>query len=250
MSLLMRNARVETRDSGGFVAGIDGVGATQGGGAPSDWFYYVNGVQAPRGAASTTVHPGDHVWWDVHDWSQTQEVPAVVGSFPEPFLNGLEGKRLPVRIECEGEGTRACRGVEAQLRVLGVPVAISAPDSSAAGETLRVLVGRWASMRGDLAASGLGAGPRASGVYARFGAGGSSLSLLSADGAVTRTLGAGSGLVAATRHEQEAPVWFVTGTDEAGVDLAARAFDSASLDGHFAVAVSGSETLPLPQAAG
>ncbi len=67
---------------------------------PVDWFYYVNGVEAPKGAAATNVHPGDHIWWDRHDWSQTDSVPAVVGSFPEPFLNGLEGKRLPVRVEC------------------------------------------------------------------------------------------------------------------------------------------------------
>ena len=51
---------------------------------------------AIQGAASTKVHPGDHIWWDRHDWSQTDHVPAVVGSFPEPFLNGLGGKRLPI----------------------------------------------------------------------------------------------------------------------------------------------------------
>ena len=42
------------------------------GGQPVDWFYYVNGVEASKGAASTNVHPGDHIWWDRHDWSQTE----------------------------------------------------------------------------------------------------------------------------------------------------------------------------------
>jgi hypothetical protein len=247
MSLLTRNARVGTRYSGGFVQSVDGIAGGSEAGSPVDWFYYVNGVQAPKGAAATRVHPGDHVWWDLHDWSQTEQVPAVVGSFPEPFLNGIEGKRLPVRVECESAGGAACTTVVERLRTLGVPAAISAPQDTPAGETLRVLVGTWSALRGDSAASGLVAGPRADGVYARFGNGGASLSLLGADGETTRTLHAGTGLVAATRHETEAPVWLVTGTDAAGVDLAARAFQASDLDGHFAIALSSSQQLPLPQ---
>ena len=89
MSLLIRNARVVTRYSGGFVQSIDGVSGGRERGRPVDWFYYVNGSEAPLGAAATVVHPGDHIWWDRHDWSQTDHVPAVVGSFPEPFVNGI-----------------------------------------------------------------------------------------------------------------------------------------------------------------
>ena len=37
--------------------------------------------------------------------------PAVVGSFPEPFLHGIDGKRLPVRIECaDARGARLPAG--------------------------------------------------------------------------------------------------------------------------------------------
>src|SRR6202035_432230 len=95
MSLLMRNdAAVTTRFGGGFVQSIDGVAGGQEAGQPVDWFYYVNGVEAGLGAAATKLHPGDHIWWDRHDWSQTEHVPAVVGSFPEPFLHGIDGQRL------------------------------------------------------------------------------------------------------------------------------------------------------------
>ena len=38
-------------------------------------------------------------------------MPAVVGSFPEPFLNGIGGKRLPVRVECTDVAGSACRTV-------------------------------------------------------------------------------------------------------------------------------------------
>ena len=119
MSLLMGNAPVTTRYGGGFVQSIDGLSGGQEAGRPVDWFYYVNGVEASKGAAATNVHPGDHIWWDRHDWSQTDNVPAVVGSFPEPFLNGIGGKRLPVRVECAVVQGEACRTVAARLRSAG-----------------------------------------------------------------------------------------------------------------------------------
>jgi hypothetical protein len=246
MSLLMRNAAVSTRYSGGFVQSIGGIAGGREAGRPVDWFYYVNGVQAQRGAAETNVNPGDHIWWDRHDWSQTEDVPAVVGSFPEPFLNGLEGKRLPVRIECQLPSGPACRTVARQMRAVGVPAAISAPGAAAGPLTLRLLVGTWASVGRDAYAHVLAEGPSASGVYARFAADGRALSLLDQDGRAVRSLAASAGLIAATRHGEDAPLWIVTGTDQGGVSLAARSLDAAALEDRFAVAVSASGATALP----
>ncbi len=257
MSLLRRNVSVGTRYGGGFVQSIDGLsGATQGressaggtqGGEPWDWFYYVNGLQAPKGAAETTVHAGDRVWWDLHDWSQTETVPAVVGSFPEPFLAGIEGKRLPVRVECAEVSGEACETVVARMRAAGVPAAIAAIGPGDEPETLRVLVGAWPAVRGTPASEAIERGPRASGVYARFAGDGQSLTLLGARGLATRTLTAGAGLVAATRYAQEEPLWVVTGTDGAGVSRAADAFSEAALRDHFALALeAGGAARPLP----
>lgn len=246
MSLLMRNYSVSTRFGGGFVQSIDGVSGGQEAGRPVDWFYYVNGVQAPKGAAATNVHPGDHVWWDRHDWSQTEEVPAVVGSFPEPFLNGIAGERLPVRVECASVAAYSCRTVTARLQADGVPASVAAIGSGGAPHTLRVMVGRWAKLAGDLDAEGIARGPRASGVYARFSSSGTALTLLDEIGRPVRTLMGGAGLIAATRQGEDAPVWVVTGTDGAGVELAARAFGQATLAHRFAVAVSVVGALPVP----
>ena len=249
MSLLMRNDRVSTRYGGGFVESIGGLSGGREGGQPVDWFYYVNGIEAPKGAAATVVHPGDHIWWDRHDWSQTEDVPAVVGSFPEPFLNGIDGKRWPVRIECADAGGYACATVTNRLRALGVPAAIAAIGSSGEPETLRLMVGPWVSVGGDLTAHTIAAGPRASGVYARFSPDGQTLTLLDQDGRAVRALRAGAGLIAATRNGESAPVWVLTGTDDAGVDLAARDFDQQVLQDHFAVAVSAAGATALPVAA-
>ncbi len=246
MSLLLRNDAVTTRYGGGFVQSIDGLAGGQEAGRPVDWFYYVNGVEASKGAAATNVHPGDHIWWDRHDWSQTDDVPAVVGSFPEPFLNGIGGKRLPVRVECAAVQGDPCRTVTARLRALGVPAAIAAIGSGGGPSTLRVLVGIWTALDGDVAARGIERGPRVSGVYAGFSADGKTLTLLDQDGRAARMLTAGAGLLAATRQGEEAPVWVVTGTDAAGLELAARALQQSALRSRFAIALSAQGATPVP----
>lgn len=247
MSLLERNARIATRYGGGFVQSIDGRSGGARAGAPIDWFYYVNGLEATSGAADTTVHPGDRIWWDLHDWSQTEDVPAVVGSFPEPFLHGTNGKRLPVRVECSQPSASSCQTVLDRLRAVGVPAALSAVSGGEGRQTLRVLVGPFATIDGDPQAQSIERGPRSSGVYARFAANGRTLALLDADGRTVRTLAAGAGLIAATRVGEDAPVWLITGTDPAGVTLAAGVLGEASLRDRFALALAaGGERLALP----
>jgi hypothetical protein len=246
MSLLERNYRVLASDGGGFVQSVDGLSGGQQAGQPVAWFYYVNGVEASTGAAATDVRSGDRIWWDRHDWSQTETVPAVVGSFPQPFVAGSEGKRLPVGVQCASLAGYACRTVSARLRALGVAVHTMALATAAAPRALRVLVAPWASIEGDLGAEGLQYGPRASGVYARFSSDGRALMLLDQDGDPVQTLDAGAGLIAATRQGDDAPVWLVTGTDGEGVERAARAFDQNTLHDRFAVALAGAGSVALP----
>src|ERR1700691_938232 len=123
MSLLMRNYDVKTRYGGGFVESVNGHAGGTHAGDPIDWFYYGNGGEPPKGPADTNVRTGDRIWWDLHDWSQTDSIPAVVGSFPEPFVGGIEGKRYPVRVECSEPSSSACATVHTRLSALGVPVA-------------------------------------------------------------------------------------------------------------------------------
>ncbi len=246
MSLLLRNYSVQNRFGGGFVESIDGTGGGEAGGHPLDWFYYVNGVEAQKGAADTDVHRGDSIWWDLHDWSATEDVPAVVGSYPEPFVHGTGGKRLPVRVECARAAGSACQAVSARLQQAGVPAATGALGAGGGPELLRVLVGPWRELRLERLLQPLESGPRASGVYAKPNASGTQLVLLDPDGHPVRTLGAGSGLVAATAGQERVPIWAVTGTDPAGVSLAAGALDAATLRNRFAVAVTAAGAQPLP----
>lgn len=241
MRMLERTFPVSTRYGGGFVQSIDGRARS---GSRRDWFYYVNGVLAPQGAASTSVHAGDRIWWDLHDWSASEDVPAVVGSFPEPFLHGIAGKRLPTAIECAPASEAACQTVASRLHGAGVPVATQGLGGGSGQASLSVVVGPWGQLHGLIAAGLIEQGPGQSGIYARFGAGG--LQLLDPHGHVVRALGPDAGLIAATAQGSAAPVWLVTGTDLAGVRAAAGAFDRTHLQDHFAVAFDRGQELPLP----
>jgi len=246
MRLLQRNAKVETRYGGGFVQSINGKTGGTDGDPPEDWMYYVNGIQAPKGAAATQVHDGDSIWFDRHSWQATQNVPAVVGSFPEPFLHGRDGRRLPVLVECAELQSAGCDKVVKQLADLGVVSARNQIRSSFVKESLRVLVGPWVAVRDETIVRRMEQGPSASGVYAKPAADGKSITVLKPDGKPARTLGAGSGLVAATAVPDGFPIWVITGTDDAGVVAAAGALDETTLHNHFALALSGGQGVDVP----
>jgi hypothetical protein len=247
MRLLQENYDVETRYGGGFVQEVDGIAGGREGGRRADWFYYVNGIEAPIGAAERRVTAGERVWWDHHRWEAAQRVPAVVGSFPEPFLTGHEGKRFPVKLVCAGGVERACDEVEARLEDGGVDaVSRSVIQQSAGEETLRVLVGPWAEVRVDGIARRLERGPAATGVFARPSGAGDAIALLDRDGETVRTLRVGGGLVAATSVEGQPPTWIVTGTDEVGLAAAAAALTEDRLVQHFALAVEEGSDISLP----
>jgi hypothetical protein len=244
MRMLERSFKVTTRYGGGFVESIDGVAGSA---SRRDWFYYVNGIEAKVGAATTAVHHGDRIWWDLHDWSATDSIPAVVGSFPEPFLHGVAGRRLPTTLECAPDVPAACKQVASELKAVGVPVATQLLGTGSGTDSLAVLVGTWKDLGDTFAGELIAHGPSASGVYARFtGSAGGSLDLLDPQGQVVRTLGAGAGLVAATAQGSTEPAWLITGADATGVSAAAAALTPARLRDHFALAVQGNTDLPVP----
>jgi hypothetical protein len=209
---------------------------------------HVNGIAPDEDAQKVKVHPGDRIWFDRHDTTAATRVRAVVGSFPEPFLHGTNGRRLPSRIDCADPGSAPCKQVTAGLREVGVVAGLAAFGADPGAETLRVLVGRWPQLRTDAAAGLLEHGPEVSGVYARPARDGKTIAALDPRGHVVQTLGPGTGLVAATVLQGTQPTWIVTGTDDAGVSAAASAFaeGESALSDKFALAVSHDRPIALP----
>lgn len=130
MQALDRMAEIRTRYSGRYVQSIEGIEGSIA--ARSDWFYFINGYEADRSAAEYRLRDGDVEWWDFRSWRTQMREPVVVGAFPEPFLHGYAGSRLPARVvfvlEAERPaaerlarliGGRATKGLDAGLKQKG-----------------------------------------------------------------------------------------------------------------------------------
>jgi uncharacterized protein DUF4430 len=254
--MLDREAQVTTRYGGGFVQSIDGLSGGEIGGRRYDWFFYVNGIESPVGSAEVRVRGGDRIWWDYRDWTDAMRVPAVVGSWPEPFAQAAAGvDRAAVRIVCLGGGS-ACHTAATALGDAGVRASVArgkrARGSDAAA--MRLVVGRWANIRGDAAVDGLRGGPAANGVFATFkgsGHGGYHLIALDSASSPARDLGPQAGLVAALRRENDPPTWIVTGSAAKAVRRAASLLDERTLRDRYAVAQPpGGRPVALPLSRG
>jgi hypothetical protein len=106
MQALDRSAKIDTRYGGRFVEAINGLSGSVS--SRHDWFYFVNGIEATRGAVDYRLRNGDIEWWDYRDWGRVgQSVSVVVGAFPEPFLHGYEGKVRPAVVVGSGGGAQS-----------------------------------------------------------------------------------------------------------------------------------------------
>jgi len=242
MRVLDRNAEISTRYGGGFVQSIEGVAGGRSAGRPHDWFFYVNGLWSPVGAADYTLSGGEAIWWDHRDWAESMRVPALVGSWPQPFADGYEGGRHPTSVACRAAGS-VCEVVRERLRSVGAVLVNGSP-----AEAIRVLVGPWRRIRGDAVAARIEAGPRESGVFAAFERHRDGFALWGLDegGDRARRFGPDAGLVAAMRQGSSPPVWLVTGASSAGVRAARGLLDDASLRDRYAVAAEHGEETALP----
>jgi hypothetical protein len=108
---LERVAKVSTRYGGRYVRSVDGVGER----GRRSWFYYVNGYLADRGAADYRLRAGDVEWWDFRSWRDPAQDPVVVGSFPEPFLHGYDGRRRPAVVAALDPANGFVRAVARRL---------------------------------------------------------------------------------------------------------------------------------------
>ena len=246
MRFLQAERKVTLRYGGGFVQSIDGLSGEGADGA-RDWFYWVNGQEAPVGAADRKLHPGDVVQWDYREWGTAMSIPGIVGAYPEPFLHGVEGKKQPVRVECSDRDSQGCRTVRERLKEDGIVASGGTPGVSGRGQVARLFVGPWSDLREVRSLRILEKGPEASGIFARFRDDGARLELLDPRGGVARESGPGTGLVAATRVSEEEGISFIiTGVDDDGVAAAASRLDRETLRNAFAVAVTRDGITRLP----
>jgi hypothetical protein len=175
-------------------------------------------------------------------------VPAIVGAFPEPFLSGLEGRRRPVRVECDEVESAPCDDAKEALDRVGVASSGSSLGAPGTESVTRLVVARWPEARIVRGGPTLEKGPDESGVFARFAHDRRSLDLLDEDGEVARTVrpGDGTALVAALQPRADELLWLVTSLDRKGLAAGVAALDEDRLRDAFAVAVTGRNVEKLP----
>lgn len=97
MAALRAGTDVQTAYGGGFVAAMYGRRSQTA--EQRDWQYFVNGMSPGHGADQQTVRAGDVVWWDYNAWAGRPLASTVVGSWPEPFINGYPSR--PDRVSAD-----------------------------------------------------------------------------------------------------------------------------------------------------
>ena len=124
MRALASESDVKTRYGGRYVQSVNGIGGSLR--QQRDWFWFVNGYEGDRSAASYKLRDGDVAWFDYRPWEREGEARVVVGAFPEPFLHGYAGKTRSAVVRFEGSRARATRFAHTigadSIEPLGTPV--------------------------------------------------------------------------------------------------------------------------------
>ncbi|MDO8491030.1 MAG: DUF4430 domain-containing protein, partial [Dehalococcoidia bacterium] len=257
MEALEQVTTVETNYGGGFVEAIGGLRSNYtGGAARSDWFYSVNGVNARSGALDYQVRPGDVLHFDYHDWTYSISVPATIGAFPEPFLNGYNGNSYATTIVYDAPFKQEAETLRGKMAAMGVKDVSVIPSSAGLAQKQKEAT--------NLIVLGLSDNPliaemnhvyKRLGFFAYFQDG--KLEVMNAQGKRQAEYQQGAGLLLATQSPwnpsgvgaAENVVWVVSGTDEAGVKLAAQALTERadSFRYAFGAVVTGAGVTKAPQ---
>jgi hypothetical protein len=149
MQALERRMKVSTRYGGRFVESIDGISGSAS--AQRDWLYFVNGVEAGRGAAEVRLRPGDVEWWDYRSWQGAGiSVPVVVGAFPEPFRHGFDWVKPGARVVGSGavaHKLQALVGRGPNVIVISSAAAPGSAHAARSGSVVRLVLGTSAAAR-------------------------------------------------------------------------------------------------------
>jgi hypothetical protein len=256
LSVLKQAALVETGFGGGFVYGIDGLrtSSSSEGEQKGDWFYYVNGLEANTGAADYPLFNGDIEQWDFHSWNFRHMIPAVIGHFPQPFVNGSRGKASSTLVVYQTDFQEQANNIAVFLSKSGVRSIKTIEvdrltEEDKQSNNLIVLAGQQDSLVLELNRQW-----KHLGFFAYFENG--SLITIDEAGKDKAEYRQNAGLVQATQNPwnpngigaDENTVWVITGCDEAGLNSAVNCLlkNSTLYQYSYAVVVNQGDIIKLP----
>ncbi len=242
MEILKSNLKVVTAYGGGFVSSLEGLknGAATGG-LRQDWFFYVNGIASNRGADQVSVTGGDRIWWDYHGWQTGIAQTAVIGSYPEPFINGVNRGNNRVTIMVAPESKDWADKLAGQLKNKGSQVIVTGIDDNKLANRNGpvIVIGKWSELADCSVLKVLNDGGARNGCSMQFAE--ESLKLLDNTGQVKNEVGDGWGVIVANGRGlgDTAPLWLLTGNDEAAVEQTVKIIvnEPDKIAGRFGVAV-------------
>lgn len=256
MEVLFRNLDIQTAYGGGFVNAINGLESqytffTGKDRKKLDWFYWVNGILAPVGIAEYRPQPGDVIWWDYHDWSMTMFIPAVIGSYPQPFKSGFWGKNPGTVVMYTDEYKEDAEKLKQSLLDQGVKqvdTAIYDPTVIQQPKKYYILLGLWDKLaENNDYLKDINIKNKLVGVYAKFDEG--KLQALDFKGkAVASYEHSGAIYAYGASIGSLNPIWLVTGTDDQGYRLALDMLlnNPAAVNGCFGVVITKDGVTNIP----
>lgn len=257
MEVMFRNLDVETAYGGGFVNAINGLeskftfytGAER---KKMDWFYWVNGILAPIGVAEYRPQSDDVIWWDYHDWSISMFIPAVIGSYPQPFKNGFGGKNPGTVIMYTHDFEEAAEKLKTSLIDSGVKEIETTQYNQSLLEKPKkyyILIGAWKdiSIENKLLQK-INTRNKLVGFHIKFDEG--RLHSLNFKGKIIKSYEKKAGAIHAYSSGMVStrPIWLVTGIDSDGVNMALNVLleRPEEINGHFGAVITeeGIENVP------
>ena len=253
MEILKSNLKVETAYGGGFVSSLEGLknGGTVGG-MRQDWFFYVNGIASNRGADQVSVTDGDRIWWDYHGWKTGVVQTAVIGSYPEPFIDGINRGNNQVTIMAATESKIWADKLAGQLKNNGSQMTVTDIDNNRLANRNGpvIVIGQWSELAASSILKDLNDAGARNGCSMQFTE--DSLKLMDKTGQVKNEVGDGWGIIVASGRGlgDSAPLWLLAGNDKKAVEQAVKIIvnEPDKIAGRFGVAVGPEgQILDLPR---
>lgn len=254
LDLLEANMKIETDYDGGFIKGINGLKTDKGGlsGKRTDWFFYVNGVCADMGADAYHLQGGEVVWWDYHLWHGMGSAnPAVIGSYPQPFIHGYGGQAGATTVMYTPDKKALGEKMKKALTTQGVKtVSIKEIDENVLKKRKGpvLVLGEWQELNQIKWLQDFNNAYRKTGSSVHFTDQG--LDLLLYNGEAGRRVSGSTGVLLATGSGlgDKAPLWIMSGTDEKGLEEAVNllASEPNKISGMYSAAIKAGKVVRLP----
>ncbi|NLB88677.1 MAG: DUF4430 domain-containing protein [Syntrophomonadaceae bacterium] len=250
LDFLEECTEVTTSSQGKFVESINNIGGKN---TPqSSWFYYINGIGALKGADDLRLNNGDKVWWDFHTWDGIPMYNAVIGSYPEPFINGDNQGENQVFILCNEEYHDIATSLKSFINNQGnndVQVKEITNEYLANRKGPTILIGLWDDVKGLEYINQLNDAQNRGGL--NFWVDNNEFHFLDAKGNIKYSIADSCGVIAAYSEGMgtNQPLWLVIGSNLQGLNNVASLLEDPNLiAGQYGVGVvsASQEIIALP----